>query len=139
MEKVKEGIKLVRVSNIMSQDRDKVCKFVKGCLDADSARGSLVIEINEHDDDELLCGVSDRPGFKHGDLENDLAPLFQQKGIVSLDLLRFYTDLVTVKGKERIIIGEIRKMDYEGFADYCAQKGIDIDDCFYTILLAEAL
>ena len=136
---VVEGTKLVRISEALQQERDKVCKFIKGCLDEDGARGSIVIEINEHDDDELICGVSNRPGIRHDELEEELAPLLQQKGIDSLDLLRFYTNTVTVKGKERIIVGEIRKMDYEGLAEYCANKDLDIDDCFYTILVSEKL
>lgn len=133
MQLVKKGIKIINIENIEKQDKDKTHKFIQNALQ-DEKMGSIVIEVNDYNEKELICNISDSESRPHIDLENEMSPILKQKKLNILELWRFDYDMFFVKGKDRVVVSEKRKRDVEEFVDYCQRNNIDIDDLLYTIL-----
>lgn len=133
MIRIKEGIKTINIKNIIKQKKDKLLKFIKAALQ-DQGIGSIVIEVNDYNDNELICNISKSTSNDHIDLEEEMEPLLKAKRISLLELWRFDYDMFYVKKKDRVVVSEKRKRDIDEFSDYCNKKEIDRDDLLYTIL-----
>jgi hypothetical protein len=133
--KIKTGIKTINIENIIKQDKDKTVKFIRNVLGEDF-RGSIIIEVNDHNDNELICNITDDKTLSHTDLEEELEPALRRKKINILELWRFDYNTFYIKNKDRTVISEYNKQDFEEFLDYCRKKNLDIDDLLYTILSA---
>ena len=132
MEEIKKGIKTINLKNIVKQDKDKSVKYIKTVLD-ENFKGSIIIEVNDYNDNELICNVSDDKS-SHAELEEDMQPVLNQKKIDILELWRFDYDDFYIKNKDRIVVSEFNKQDTDAFKEYCRKKNVDIDDLLYTIL-----
>jgi hypothetical protein len=135
---VNDGIKIINIKNIKKQPKDKTYKLIKNALD-EKKMGSIVIEVNDYNENELICNVSDTNDLNHKDLEEDMQPVLNQKKINLLELWHFDFDMFYVKKRDRIVVSEKRKKDIEEFEAYCKEHNIDIDDLLYTILTVDGL
>ena len=130
---IKEGIKIINVNKIKKQRKDKTLKFIKNAI-KDSGIGSMIIEVDDYNDDELICNISRSRTNDHVDLREQLEPVLNKKQINIFELWRFDYDAVYVQKKDRIIVYEKSKKDIDEFAEYCKEKKIDLDDLLYSIL-----
>lgn len=133
MAHVVPGIKIVNLENIQKQTGEKLYAFVKGYL-KDEHSGSMVIEINDNHPKEIIANISTRKAVDHDKLEEELAPILEKKRIHSLELFRFNTELAYIKGKDRVVISEVRKLDLDDFTEYCNKYQVEMEDVFYTLL-----
>lgn len=133
MVKIIPGIKILNIKNIQKQVGEKLYAFVKGFLE-DEHSGSMVIEINENNPEEIIANISTKKAIDHDKLEDELKSILEMKKINSLDFFRFNTEIAFVKGKDRVVISEMRKLDLEDFSEYCSKHQISMEDVFYTLL-----
>ncbi len=133
MAHVVAGIKILNLENIQKQTGEKLYAFVKGYL-KDEHSGSMVIEINDNNPKEIIANISTRKAVDHDKLEEELGPILEKKCIHSLELFRFNTELAYIKGKDRVVISEVRKLDLDDFTEYCNKYQVEMEDVFYTLL-----
>jgi hypothetical protein len=133
MVKVISGIKILNIKNVKKQEGEKLYAFVKGFLEDDHS-GSMVIEINENNPQEIIANISTKKAIDHDKLEDELLPVLEKKNIKSLELFRFNTEIAFVKGKDRVVISEMRKIDLDDFSYYRDKNQVSIEDVFYTLL-----
>ena len=131
---VRSGIKIINVADVLKQSADREYKFIQGALQEDEVFGRFVVEVDDSNRDLLICNLSDRRDVGYIELENGLEPTIKERNISALELWRFQFAFVTVRGKERVVLSEIRLKDIQEILEYCEERGIDIDNLFYTIL-----
>ena len=131
---VRPGIKIINIADLRAEPMDKEYKFIQGALAEDEVFGRFVVEVDDTDRNLLICNLSDRKDTGYIELEKGLEPTIQQRNITALELWRFQYAFVTVRGKERVVLSEIRLKDIQEILEYCEEKGIDLDNLFSTIL-----
>ena len=130
---IKEGIKIINVNKIKKQRKDKTLKFIKNAI-KESGIGSMIIEVDDYNNDELICNISRSRTNDHVDLREQMEPVLNKKQINIFELWRFDYDAVYVHKKDRIVVSEKSKKDIDEFTKYCKEKKIDLDDLLYSIL-----
>lgn len=135
MDKIKKGIKTINLKNVQKQDKDKTVKFIKSVLD-DDYQGSIIIEVNDYNDNELICNISDDKSTSHSDMEGEMEATLHRKKINILEMWRFDYDDFYIKNRDRIVVSDYNKQDTDAFLEYCRKKNVDIDDLLYTILIS---
>ncbi len=132
--KVRSGIKVINVADVLAQPADREYKFISGVLEEQGVFGRLVVEVDDRNRNLLICNLTDRAHINYIDLEKELEPTLQERGISVLELWRFQYGYVTVRGKERVVLSELRMKDIQEILGYCEEKQVDLDNLFYTIL-----
>ncbi len=139
MPKIKKGIKIIDVTKLNLQNNDdKHYKFIKQAVEEERV-GCVLVEIDDFNNDQLICNVSDTKNRGHTELVEEMMPLLKQKGIKNLELWRYNFDIAYVKDKDRVIVSEKRRTDYDDIYAYCENKNIDLDNLFFTILSTEPI